>query len=165
MGRDSIIPVRYDDKVIKFRIPFTMPGSILVLPSTNGTFFPDGAFNYNVDKPFEIERMIVRLTALDQDNNVLDVQPTTLEKRILLSITDTSKNEDLTKARTPVEVLINALTAGGTWEWYVPYTIVRSEGFAIAVDALTFPSGTESVRVDISFQGSLIIIDFPSESR
>jgi hypothetical protein len=166
MGRNSIIPHSYDDQVIKFRIPYTMPGELVVEASASGEFFPDGAFNYNIDKPFEIERMIVRLTAIDAEGEIIEAQPTTLQKRVRLTITDTSKNEDLTKARTPVENLISSLAGGdGSWEWYSTYTIVRSEGFTIGVDTSTFPDGTEKVRIDISFQGNLIVIQPASETR
>lgn len=166
MGRNSIIPHSYDDQAIKFRIPYTMPGELVVGASASGEFFPDGAFNFNIDKPFEIERMIVRLTALDSDKLVIEPQPTTLQKRVRLTITDTSKNEDLTKARTTVETLISSLDGGdGSWEWYVPYTIVRSEGFTIGVDSSALPAGVENVKVEISFQGYLIVIQPASETR
>lgn len=164
--RNSIIPSAFADQFIKFRIPYSMPGEIILAANASGEFFPEATFLVNVDKPFEIERMVVRLTALDASNVVLDVQPNTLEKRVRLTVSDTSKNEKLTKAAHLVDTLISSEQGSdGAWEWYVPYTMVRSEGFQIGVDTLAFPAGTENVRVEIAFQGSLIVIQPASETR
>lgn len=166
MGRNSIIPASFDDQTIRFRIPYSMPGEQVVEPNASGEFFPEAAFLVNVDKPFEIDRMVVRLTALDENKKVLDVQPATLGRRIKLAVNDTSKNEKLTKASHLVDTLISSVEGSdGSWEWYVPYTMVRSEGFNVGIDALDFPAGTSFVRVSISFQGSLIVISLPSETR
>lgn len=166
MGRNSIIPASFDDQQIRFRIPYSMPGEKIVEPNASGDFFPEATFLTNVDKPFEIDRLTIRLTALDANKAVLDVQPATLGRRIRMTIQDTSKNEKLTKASHMVDSLISSEQgAAGTWEWYVPYTMVRSEGFQVGIDALTFPAGTSFVRVDLSFQGSLIVIAAPSETR
>jgi hypothetical protein len=140
-----------------------MPGELVVQPNASGVFFPEATFLTNVDKPFEIDRLQVRLTALDEDKKVLDVQPAGLDRRVRLSIQDTSKNEKLTKSAQMVSTLISRNV--GSWEWYVPYTMVRSEGFAIGIDTLDLPAGTSYVRVEISFQGSLIVIAPPSETR
>lgn len=166
MGRNSIIPHSFADQVITFRIPYSMPGELVVEPNASGVFFPEATFLTNVDKPFEIDRMYVRLTALDENKDVLDVQPGTLGRRVRLSIGDTSKNEKLTKSAHIVDTLISSEAgAAGSWEWYVPYTMVRSEGFQIGIDTLAMPAGTDFVRVEIAFQGSLIVIQPASETR
>ena len=167
MGRNSIIPTHYADRLITWRSPYTMPGELIVEPGQAGVFFPESAFNFAVDKPFEIERMFVRLTSLDAQNAVLDAQPTTLRKLIRLTVEDVSKSQLLTKARTLVDTLITSPAGdAGTWEWYEPYTIERSEGFQVGTDAAAaFPANTEKVRVEISFQGSLLVIEPASETR
>lgn len=167
MGRNSIIPTHYAGSYISWRSPYSMPGEIIVTPGQAGVAFPESSFNFSVDKPFEIERLIIRLSALDANNNVLDAQPGTLEKLIRLSIEDVSKSQLLTKARTLVETLINSREgASGSWEWYSPYTIERSEGFQAIVDAATaFPVGTDKIRVEATFQGSLLVIAPASETR
>lgn len=167
MGRNSIIPAAYADQYIKFRVPYTMPGEIIVDASQTGVFFPEAIFIHNVDKPFEIERMRVGLTALDENNAVLAVQPPTLRKRVRLNIEDVSKNESITKAAALVDTLVSGPDSdeGSTWEWYVPYTIERSEGLSIGIDTQALPAGTDKVRVEIVFQGSLIVIQPASETR
>lgn len=165
-GRNSIIPASFDDQQIRFRIPYTMGGELVVEPNASGVFFPEATFLTNVDKPFEIDRMFVRLTALDDNKQVLDAQPGTLDRRVRLAINDTSKNEKLNKSSQLVSTIITSEEGdSGTWEWYVPYTMVRSEGLMIGIDTLDMPAGTSFVRVEISFQGSLIVIALPSGTR
>jgi hypothetical protein len=174
MGR---LPLMFAGRQITFRVPYSMHGELTVPPSNNGFAYPVGTFLHNVDKPFEIHRMIPRVTGLAADSTVLEPQPDTLEKRIRLNIADTSKNERLTKTSSLIENLITANRR--TWEWEDPYTIVRSEGFEITVDSLTYPSvcilgsscdaftltAVSFARVSIEFQGYLVVVAPPSETR
>ena len=178
MGR---LPIAFAGKQITFRIPYSMAAEMDILPNVNGQLFPDASFLLSIDKPMEIHRVIIRLTAkgtLDEDATptILNPQPGSLEERIRLNITDFSKNEKLTKTPTLVAALLNRLT--GTWEWEEPYTLVRAEGFQVQIDSLDFPTvivlndlvlpeavDVSAVRVEIDFQGYLIIIAPPSETR
>lgn len=193
-NRSPNLPQRFDGQEIKFRIPYTMPGELaLDLANTPpfSTQFPAATFLHNVDKPFEIHRMIPRLTLLGQDESENDVviipaDPkvvTGLEKCVRLRIDDTSKNEKWTKAACSIEDLVRN---DRVWTMDAPYTIVRSEGFNVEVDVQRFApnplnvatiactSGEVStqacttvtkIRVDIDFQGYLIVIAPPSETR
>lgn len=183
MHRPAYAPEWFADRKIKFTIPYTMPGEWVLGPNVSGVAAPEAVFLHNVDKPFEIWRMVVRLTALDGQDppQVLEPQPLTLPERIRLSIRDTSKNENLTKAPALVSSLRKANEL--TWEWDPrPYTIVRQEGFQIAADSLAFPSvcvvdpesadcsaliqtPVANVRVEVEFQGWLLILEPPSATR
>ena len=169
MGRNSIIPHSFGDQLIKFRIPYSMPGEQLVDQQASGVFFPEATFLHNVDKPFEIERMYVRITETDDQNVPLTTQPPfrDLSPNVRLTVTDTSKNEPLTKAAHLVSTLITSVEGGdGTWEWYVPYTMVRSEGFQVGIDTLAAPGGGNNrFRVECSFQGYLTVLQPASETR
>lgn len=163
MGR---LPNEFAGKLITFRLPYSMPGEIQLSADSQGVQFPEATFLHNVEKPFEIHRMIVRLTGLDDSVPpvVQPVQPTILEKLVRLRITDTSKNEVLTKNAQLVETLVKLNEQ--TWEWDEPYTLVRSEGFQVAVDTdAGYPADTELIRAEVTFQGYLIVIAKPSESR
>jgi hypothetical protein len=136
---------------------------------------------HNVDKPFEIHRVIIRLTGKGTPvgfitPTVLEPQPTTLEERVRLRILDFAKNENLTKSATFVSLLLNRFT--GAWDLEEPYTIVRSEGFQVQLDTQDFPAvvildgnilpervDVQFVRIEINFQGYLNIIGPPSEVR
>jgi hypothetical protein len=148
--------------------------------NTTGRVFPEASFLHNVDKPFEIHRMIVRLvafpTSFESIVEIPETQPDTLEERVKLRITDLSKNENLTKAATFVSNLLAYNT--GFWDWEEPYTIVRSEGFQVQVDTGDGPTycipdnDCESFsitigkfRVEITFQGFLVVVAPPSETR
>jgi hypothetical protein len=163
MGR---LPEEFAGKEIRFRIPYSMPGELQLDAESQGVQFPEATFLHNVEKGFEIHRVIVRLTALDDSTPpiVLATQPTILDKLVRLRITDTSKNEVLTKNAQLVDSLLKDNER--TWEWEDPYTLVRSEGFQVACDTdANYPDGTTYIRVEITFQGYLIVITAPSESR
>ncbi|UCC72087.1 MAG: hypothetical protein JSV86_17215 [Gemmatimonadota bacterium] len=173
MGR---LPAEFAGKTITFRIPYSMPGELIVASNTQGTQFPDATFLHNVDKPFEIHRVLVRLTGLDDNDAVIPAQPANLGKLVRLRLQDTSKNEALTKAAHLVDTLLSANTE--TWDWEDPYTLVRSEGFQVQADTQVLgnvcspdancdlvSTAVASVRVEIAFQGYLIVIAPPSEVR
>lgn len=163
MGR---LPAKFAGKLITFRVPFSMPGELLVAANAQGQQFPEATFLNSTDKPFEVHRMVVRLTAFDgQDPPViLDTQPgDILFKTIRLRVLDLSKNELLTKSTHLASLFLrqNELT----WEWTDPYTLVRSNGFIVTVDADNFPTGTSNVRVEVAFQGFRTVIAPPTETR
>lgn len=178
MGR---LPLQFAGKNITFRIPYNISAELDVGPNQSGIVFPEASFLHNVDKPFEIHRVKIDLTAKGTPEGfsaptVLEPQPTTLEKRVRLRMLDFSKNENLTKSATLVEQLIERDT--GFWDLEEPYTIVRSEGFQVQVDTQDYPAvvilddtiqpervDVQFIRVEVNWQGYLDIIGPPSEVR
>lgn len=165
MGR---LPEMWAGRKITMRIPYEMSGEITLTTLQSGNQFPDATFLHNVDKPFEIHRFKPVVQSLDVSGLPILAQPT---QEVLLSlvrarISDLGKNELLTKSPT----LLSLLTKGSaeqTWEWAEPYTIVRSENMQIVADALSFANlaPTIQVRFACAFQGFLLVIAPPSESR
>jgi hypothetical protein len=178
MGR---LPLQFAGKDITFRIPYNIAAELDVGPNLSGIVFPEASFLHNVDKPFEIHRAKIGLTAKGTPEGfvnptILEPQPTTMERRVRLRILDFSKNENLTKSATLVSLLLARNT--GAWDLEEPYTIVRSEGFQVQIDTLDFPAvvilddniepervPVQFVRVEVNFQGYLDIIGPPSEVR
>ena len=178
MGR---LPLQFAGKDITFRIPYNIAAELDVGPNLSGIVFPEASFLHNVDKPFEIHRVKIALTAKGTPATfvaptVLEPQPTTLEQRVRLRFLDFSKNENLTKSATLVALLLQRNT--GAWDLEEPYTIVRSEGFQVQIDTQDYPFiifyndniqpvkvDVQLVRVEINFQGYLDIIGPPSEVR
>jgi hypothetical protein len=178
MGR---LPLQFAGKDITFRIPYNIASELDVGPNLSGIVFPEASFLHNVDKPFEIHRVIVRLTAKGTpvgfiNPTILEPQPTTMDERVRLRFQDFSKNENLTKSATLVALLLAKHT--GAWDLEEPYTIVRSEGFQVQIDTLDFPAvvildstiqpervEVQLVRVEVNFQGYIDIIGPPSEVR
>lgn len=168
MGR---LPSHWAQKLITMRVPYEMDGELSLTTALAGQQFPDSTFANNIDKPFEIHRMIPRITALDASGIALSPQPDQdlLQSLVRLTITDLGKNTPLTKSPT----LMKLFTKGSserTWEWAEPYYLIRGEQFQIIADALTFPANAAisnfvSVRVEISFQGFLLVVGPASESR
>lgn len=178
MGR---LPLQFAGKDITFRIPYNIAAELDVGPNLSGVVFPEASFLHNVDKPFEIHRTRIGLTAKGTPEGftqptVLEPQPTTLEKRVRMRILDFSKNENLTKSATLVSQLLQKNT--GAWDLEEPYTIVRSEGFQVQLDTQDYPAvvvlneniepervEVQFIRVEVNFQGYLDIIGPPSEVR
>lgn len=163
MGR---LPETFADKLITFRIPYSMPGELALDADSQGVQFPEATFLHNTEKPFEIHRVLIRLTSLDGSTPpvVNAAQPTIMDKLVRLRITDTSKNEVLTKNAHLIDTMLK--NNERTWEWEDPYTLVRSEGFQVAADTdANYPNGTTQIRLEVAFQGFLIVIAKPSESR
>lgn len=178
MGR---LPLQFAGKDITFRIPYNIAAELDVGPNLSGVVFPEASFLHNVDKPFEIHRVRIGLTAKGTPTGfvsptILEPQPTTMEQRVRLRILDFSKNENMTKSATLVSQLLQKNT--GAWDFEEPYTIVRSEGFQVQMDTLDFPAvvvlddniepervDVQFARIEVNFQGYLDIIGPPSEVR
>jgi hypothetical protein len=165
MGR---LPDQWAGRKITMRVPYTMPGEIILTSGQPGVQFPEATFMNNVDKPFEIHRVIPRVTALDVNNVSLSPQPAQelLSGLARVRMTDIGKNSPLTKN----PALISLLTKGSselTWEWADPYYLIRSESIQIVADALTFPTITNfvSIRIEFSLQGFLVVVAPPSNER
>lgn len=169
MGR---LPSHWAEKLITMRIPYEMDGELTLTSGATGQQFPDATFANNIDKPFEIHRMIPRVTALDSTGVALATQPDQdlMQSLLRVAITDLGKNTPLTKSPT----ILNLLTKGSserTWEWAEPYYLIRTELIQIVADALTFPANPAPIddlnglRLEISFQGFLIVVAPASESR
>jgi hypothetical protein len=179
MGR---LPTQFAGKLITFRIPYTLPGELLVTNGAVGIQFPDATFLHNVEKPVEVHRMTVRITPFDNATPAAQLTPAfvgaipslmnILEKYVRIRVSDTSKNEFLTKNAQ----LVDGISPQNekVWNWAEPYTMVRSEGFQIAVDnilanfPITVGNTTVTVgalRIEVTFEGFLIVIAPPSESR
>lgn len=142
-----------------------MPGELVLDAGQVGVQFPEATFLHNSDKPFEIHRLIPRVSGIDDQDALIDPQPTDLlERSVRIRIFDFSKNENLTKNAQ----LLDSLTKGTserTWEWAEPYVLSRSEGFQVTVDNNATVAIANQTRVELTFQGFLIVVAAPSESR
>lgn len=177
------LPSHFAGRPIAFRVPYHMPGELVVANNTAGVPFPDATFLHTVDKPFEIHRVIARVTPMTNETPPAVVSPVSLvvqqqslqeilESYVRLRIQDTSKNENLTKNPS----LMGGLSPKSTrvWEWEDPYTLVRAEGFAVTVDNLApnnfvidavVDQTCNNLRIELAFQGYLIVVAPPSETR
>jgi len=168
MGR---LPGEFGNRKITFRVPFNMPGELVLDGGQLGLQFPEATFLHNQDKPFEIHRLIPRVTALDVNNlYYVTLQPSldALFSCTRLRIFDVSKNENLTKNAQLLSTLCKG-TNERSWEFAEPYTLVRSEGLQITVDnlgtAAIFGGVYSKSRIEITFQGFLIQIAPPTADR
>lgn len=177
MGR---LPLKFAGKDITFREPFEFSADLSVVAG-DSVQYVDKQFLESSSKPFEIHRVIPRLTAyytVDDVLTILEPQPTILSRLIRLRMQDLSKNEPNTKTTTLIDTLTKANEE--TWEFEEPYTIVRGEQFQVSIDAASSfgftPFSTlisaldpvptiDSIRVELTFQGFHIVIGPPLETR
>lgn len=151
------------------RIPYEFAGELTLAGSTSGQQFPDATFLQNTDKPFEIHRMIPRITGVDSNGAVVATQPDqqVLQSLVRMRITDLSKNENLTKSSTLMKLFTKG-TSEQTWEWAAPYYLVRSESFQVLIDTQAIPvfnPTIQQLRIELAFQGFLVVVAPPSENR
>lgn len=165
----GMLPATWADRRISFRVPYNMAGELTLAGSVSGQQYPDATFLHSIDKPFEIHRLIPRITGVDSNGAVVATQPDQdlLQSLVRLRINDFSKNEQLTKAST----LMKLLTKGSserTWEFAMPYYLTRSEGLQVLVDTQAIPvfnPVVNQLRIELNFQGFLVVVAPPSEQR
>lgn len=167
-GLNGRMPSEWAGREIAFRVPYTMHGELIIASGETGQQYPEATFMNNVDKPFEIHRVIPRVTALDENGDEISPQPDQdeLQAAVRVSIFDTGKNQNITKNPS----LLRSITKGSserTWEWADPYYLVRSESLQTTLDALAFPTAwnAASLCVEIDYQGFLTVVAPPSERR
>ena len=170
-------PTSYDNKPIQGRIPYAMRGELLVAVNTSGVQFPEATFQQNVDKPFEMHRMIPDITMFDTATPPVQISPvlhfntgewgSALFQGVRLTLLDTAKNEFLTKNPTLLAQLIDKDRR--CWEWEDPYTIPKSTNLLVTVDNIipaVFATGTVgavasancgSFRIELTFEGYLLV--------
>lgn len=165
MGR---LPDQWAGRKITMRVPYSMPGELSLTSGQSGQQFPPATFNHNVDKPFEVHRCKPWVTALDVNGDVLADQPPqeVLQSLLRVRMADLGKNELMIK-QPQLLALMPKGSAEATWEWAEPYTITRAESFSVEADALAFTNfdGVDTLRLAWKFEGFLIVVAPPSESR
>ncbi len=150
-------PATFAGRRIMNRIPFTMSSEDLIVnQESNNNAFPEGTFLYNGDKPFEVWGVSVQAsTSLLPDPFIPIAEPAPgLNQFWRLRIRELASNRNLTKNAQ----LAATLTDQGTnyWLWREPYTILRTEGFEVAVDNR---QENEALRTEVSFFGYVLVLE------
>jgi len=165
MGR---LPATYAGMPIMFRCPAVMHTSLIAGASTHGLSFQTGPVTHASDKPFEVHRMIPRVSGLDVSSVFVGTQPDEDIMSALISITirDFGKNRALTKGLTLLANFVRG-SAERTWEWADPYYMKQGDGFEIRGQTQPFPVGFAPVllKVDIAFEGFEIVLAPPTDRR
>lgn len=177
------LPTHYAGKLITYRIPYRMPGELMVVNNTGGNQFPPATFIHAVDKPFECRGVQINIVPFESAQTpvgapssnqiaVLASEPNTqraLDKFIRLMVEHSSPNERGFKANHVVEDLLEFNSR--CWYWKDPMTVEKSAGWVVTADSIlpaTFTINNvifDRVRVDISFFGDLLVCERASETR
>lgn len=157
------LPTHYAGKRIKFRVPYTMPGELIVANAGQGIEFPEATFLHSIELPFEVWDMIPHASQIDVNDNPLAAPAPGIDKFWRIRVQDVSKNQLMTKNAQLVDTLIDRNSL--IWFWRCPYTIVRAEGFQVSVDNLLPAAPGNRLRAEVTFRGFLIVLDPASETR
>ncbi len=155
-------PVSFMGKTIKFRVPYTMTGELIVAAGTPVVYFPPDTFRHNTDLPFEIWQVSLQASqSVAEDPFIPIAEPAPgIDKFWRVRIRDDSKDQLITK--NPQLVATIKETNTDIWQWWVPYTIIRSEALEVAVNNL-LPAN--ALRAEITFIGYEIVLEPASETR
>ena len=165
MGR---LPETFAGRRIAFRVPFTMPGTMVIGSSAGPVQFPTATFMQTEDKPFEIHRVIPRLSNVNTA-----IPESTLMRMVSIRMEDLGKEQFLTKqplAGQPQDIQIINIVKGDvekTWEWPDPYYLRKNENIIVSLQSIPYPTEVEGVgiQVEIVLEGFLIVIAPPSDRR
>lgn len=160
-------------KKITQRIPYAMPGELVVAPSTSNAPFPGGTFLLNVDMPFEVHRLKVWIvgvsSAVGATPVVVATQPPqeVLASLVRINLARIGGTIKWTKTSELVALLPKG-TAEWTWELAEPDTIVRQEGYEVSVETLAMPvfnPALTNLWINVKFEGFQLQLGPASEQR
>ncbi len=155
------VPTHYNGMKIKFRVPYTMPGELVVGNGVAGLDFPAATFLHSVELPFEVWDVKMAASQIVNNHPVAAPAPG-INKFWRVRVQDVSKNQLLTKNAQLVDTLLD--TSDGIWYWRIPYTILRAEGFEVTVDNL-LPAPGNDLRAEVTFRGYELVLEPPSQTR
>lgn len=172
MGR---LPATWANRLITEREPYELYGELFLAASTPGFQFPDTTFSNNVNKPFEIHRMIPRVYGADSSNVIVFDSGVNMPTESLmaalvkLKITDIGLDYVMTKNPTRIDVMVKG-SSERTWEFADPHYLVTSNQIQVVCDVDAFPAGFTDLEIAklliaITFQGFLLTVAPPGENR
>ncbi len=160
------VPTHYNGLRIKLRVPYTMPGELILANAAQGIVFPAATFLHSVELPFEVWDMSIGASQslLGAPNFIPIAAPAPgIDKFWRIRVQDVSKNQLMTKNAQLVDQLTD--NDAGIWFWRIPYTIVRAEGFEVTVDNLLPAAPGNFLRAEVTFRGFTLVLEPPSETR
>ena len=166
MGR---LPATFAGQIIKDRIPYEMPGELVVTSAMGPVQYPDATFQNTQSKVFEAHRMIPRCIAVDANGVAVegDVQPP--QELMLMLVRAAIQDLGLTQPFTKAPTRLLALTKGSselTWEFADPHYLPNNALLQVTLSGLTFPAGwagdgIAGILVTIVFEGFVLVLGPP----
>ena len=158
------MPEYFGNQKIRFRVPWTMPGELVLEPAVTNFAFPPATFQLTTDKPFEIWDILPRASQSVAAVPFIPIaEPAPgINKFWRLRIRALSINEEITNGAQLVDSMVDRDT--GNWALMSPFTIERAQGFVIAVDNL-IAAGGNRLRAEITLRGYLLVVPPASAPR
>ncbi|MGH2725938.1 MAG: hypothetical protein ACRDKS_03075 [Actinomycetota bacterium] len=151
------------------RLPYTMSSEVVVPENTRGIQVKDGDLIHRMDKPFDVQGVVLRLTALDAQGAVIDPQPTVLDHFITMRFSDMSKNDRIAN-----DLPFRRLPGGEvTWSPRSPLVMHRAECFeaifdgreSFATAGALISMSVKAIRIRLSLEGETLCLAPPMEVR
>lgn len=152
---------------VQQRIPYTLTGELTLAASQTAQQYPDATFQNNVNKTFEIHRMIPRVYAQIADV-LYEPQPEMdlLLGMVRVQLTDLGLDQKITKSPTLLDTLVKG-SSERTWEFAEPHYIPNNAQLQVVLDTLAFPAQAPfaatvtRLKIAITFQGFLLVVGPP----
>lgn len=163
MGR---LPPSFGGLPVQQRIPYTLTGELTLTASQTAQQYPDATFQNNVNKTFEIHRMIPRVYG--QVTGVLYAPQPDMDLLLgmaRIQITDLGLDQKITKSPTLLDTLVKG-SSERTWELAEPHYLPNNAQLQVTLDTLAFPAQApfttiNQLRIALTFQGFLLVVGPP----
>jgi hypothetical protein len=160
----EFFPRFYGNEEIKLRIPYRMPGELIIPTGTSGfKQFASGTFLHNTELPHEIHHVKLHAAMSPTESPFTPVAnpAPSIDEFWRVHIKAQSINEDL-EENAPEIVAALKDDATGMWDWKYPFTIGNNMGFVVAAQSeLPAPF---ALRCNVDFIGYLIVTQ-PANER
>jgi hypothetical protein len=159
----TVLPTHFDGRPILERIPYTMPGELVIPASSANRPFAEGTFLHSLDLPLEVVAMSFQASCLDGSQVPIATPSAVADtlRQIRIRAKGLGKTRDLTKASQLLSSLTapNRIADNGLWEMVQPYYLKNGQGWSIDGDnTISSGSAAGGVNLAISFKGSLLVL-------
>lgn len=144
-------------RIIK-RTPYIIQADLIVPASTSNREFAQGSFEHANDYPFEVLRMIPRVTSLDssslpQLDDIAGIGD--LRRFVQISMKLVGAQRDMTKFNTRLSAIMPK--DSDVYDFYAPLYCEKGQGFQVAVsNAVTSANAAGGIRMEIGFVGNTL---------
>jgi hypothetical protein len=159
----TVLPTHFDGRLIVERIPYTMPGELVIPAASFNRPFAEGTFLHSLDLVFEVISLNFQASCLGDGNVPIETPAAVTDtmRQVRIRAKGLGKTRDLTKASQLLSSLADPdrLADNGRWEMVQPYYLKNGQGWAIDGDnTIVSGSAANGINLAISAKGSLLVL-------
>lgn len=159
----TALPTHFDGRRILERIPFTMPGELVVAASANQRPFAQNTFMYAADLVVELTSVGIDVACLSSDAVPIATPAAVADtlRMVRARAKGSGKTRDLFKNTQLLSSLVEQtrLADKGVWRFDSPYYLINGQGWDVEIDnSIPSASAAGGVNVAWSFRGAQLIL-------